>query len=209
MWKSLIHFCLIIIFILATPLFPQESQDSNKTRSSEYEPPDLFGLWLGYFGPSFEASVRVNSRTLGLGSYVSLENAFELPTTQNVFRIEAYFRITKHHRIRAGYYGLSRDGSSVLERELRIGENVYPIGSVAIAEEKFNIFKLIYAYSIVNNEEIESGASIGISIMRYFLDSRRDVIGFENKIDVDITLPIPVLGLHTTYHLWKKFDALF
>jgi hypothetical protein len=166
-------------------------------------------LWLGYFGPSFEASVRVNSRTLGLGSYVTLENAFELPTNQNVFRIEAYFRITKHHKISAGYYGLSRDGSSVLERELRIGENVYPIGSVAIAEEKFDLFNLIYAYSIVNNEEIESGASIGISIMRYFLDSRRDVIGFENKIDVDITLPIPVLGLHTTYHLWKKFDALF
>jgi hypothetical protein len=209
MWKLFISFCLLIIIILTSPLFSQQEQDSIKVQNSEYEPPDRFGLWLGYFGPSFEASVRVNSKTLGLGSYVSLENAFELPTTQNVFRIEAYFRISKHHRIRAGYYGLSRDGSSVLERELRIGENVYPIGSVAIAEEKFNLFKLIYAYSIVNNEEIESGASVGISIMRYFLDSKREILGFENKTDVDITLPIPVLGLHTIYHLWKKFDALF
>ena len=80
---------MFIIFILAPPLSSQEENDSLNTRISEYEPPDRFGLWLGYFGPSFEASVRVNSRTLGLGSYVSLENAFELPTSQNVFKIES------------------------------------------------------------------------------------------------------------------------
>ncbi|UCH65641.1 MAG: hypothetical protein JSW63_00465 [Ignavibacterium sp.] len=204
-----LFFSSYLIILLTTPLFPQKGTDSVTIPIQEYEPSDRFGLWLGYFGPSFEASVRVNSRTLGLGSYVRLENAFELPTTQNVFRVEAYFRITKHHKIRAGYYGLSRDGSSVLERELRIGDNVYPVGSVAIAEEKFDIFKLIYAYSIVNNEEIESGVSAGISIIRYFLDSKREVLGFENKTEVDVTLPVPVLGLHTIYHLWKRFDALF
>ena len=207
MLKIIFSSCLF--FGLVTPIFSQGGTDSVQDPILEYEPTDRFGLWLGYFGPSFEANVRVNSRTLGLGSYLTLENAFELPTTQNVFKIEAYFRITKHHKIRAGYYGLSRDGSSVLERELRIGDYVYPIGSVAIAEEKFDLFKLIYAYSIVNSKEIESGVSAGISIVRYFLDSKRELLGFENKTDVDLTLPIPVLGFHTIYHLWKRLDALF
>ena len=180
MWKSFLSFCWFTIFILAIPLFSQEVKDSLYKQNSEYEPPDRVGIWLGYFGPSFEASIRVNSKTLGLGSFVRLENAFELPSSQDIFRIEAYYRFSKHHRIRAGYYSSTRDGSSELQNEIRIGDLVFPIGSTAIADEKFSILKIMYDYSIVNSEDIESGVSGGISLMNYRFNAKRNLLGNES-----------------------------
>ena len=209
MWKSLNLFYLFLILLLATPLFSQGGGDSVNTQSSEYTPPDRVGLLLGYFGPSFEASVRVNSKTLGLGTFVSLENSFELPSSQDIFRIEAHFRFSKHHSIKAGYYTSTRDGTSVIEQEIRIGDVVFPIGSIAIADEKFSLLKLIYNYSIVNSEDIESGVSVGFSLMNYALNAKKELLGIEEEVNVDETLPIPTVGFFTTYHLWKNFDLLF
>lgn len=209
MWKSLNLFYLFLILLLATPLFSQGGRDSVNTQSSEYKPPDRVGLLLGYFGPSFEASVRVNSKTLGLGSFATLENSFDLPSSQGIFRIEAYFRFSKYHSIKAGYYTSTRDGNSVIEQEIRIGDLVFPLGSTAFGNEKFSLLKIIYSYSIVNSVDIESGVSVGFSLINYTLNAKKELLGNEEEVNVDETLPIPTVGFFTTYHLWKNFDLLF
>jgi len=209
MAKSLICFCISSILIFNTSLFSQDEIDSINTQISEYEPPERFGVWLGWFGPSFQSLAQVNSQAIGIGPIINLERSFQLPDNESLLRFEAYFRINKHHSVYTGYYTSTREGRSEVTTEIKIGDLIIPIGSQSYAKNDISLLKIGYRYSIVNTEEIESGIGLGFSILFYklFVESKSTIR--ENTENVDQPIPIPILNIYTVYHIWNRFDFLF
>lgn len=186
----------------------QEEVDKTNERDSIYSPPERFVVWAGWFLPNFQSQAQVNSQTVGLGPIVNLERAFKLPDSENLLRIDSYFRINNHHSVYAGFYTSSREGLTEVTNNIQIGNLIIPIGTEAYAKNNISLLKFGYRYSIVNLEKIESGVGLGFSMLFYYLFVENKILILENTEEVDVIIPIPIINFFSEYHIWKKFDLM-
>jgi len=186
----------------------QEEVEQTNTTDSVYSPPERFSVWAGWFLPTFQSQAQINSQMVGLGPIVNLERALKLPDTENLLRIDSYFRINNHHSVFAGFYTSSREGFSQVTNNIQIGNLIIPIGAESYTKNNISLLKVGYRYSIVNSEKIESGVGLGFSILFYYLFVENRLLNKENTEEVDTVLPIPIINFFTEYHIWKKFDFM-
>jgi hypothetical protein len=199
---------LFLAFLLLYNNFsiPQEEGEQTNIKDSVYTSPEQFGIWAGWFLPNFQSQAQVNSQMVGLGPIVNLERAFKLPDSENLLRIESYFRINNNHSVYAGFYTSSREGLSKVTNNIQFGNLIIPIGAEAYSKNDISLLKVGYRYSLVNSEEIESGFGLGFSILFYYLFVENKLLSRENTEEVDVALPIPIINFFSEYHIWNKFD---
>ena len=122
-----------IIFLLAFADLPLLSQDSIQYKW------ERLSLNLGGFLTSINSDISINGQEMGLGVNINLEDGLGLSTSSTVIRGEADYNFGSKGRsyLRIGYFGLFRNASKTLEKELEIGGSVFPIGMEL--ESKYNM----------------------------------------------------------------------
>jgi len=199
---------ITILLFCSSSSLPQENVEQTSAADSVYSPLERFAVWAGWFLPNFQSQAQVNSQSIGLGPIVNLERALKLPDTENLLRIDSYFRIDNHHSVYAGFYASSREGLTQVTNNIQIGDLIIPIGAETYTKNDISLLKVGYRYSIVNSEEIESGVGLGFSVFFYYLFVENKLLNRENTEEVDVALPIPIINFFTDYHIWKKFDLM-
>lgn len=199
---------ITILLYCSSSSLPQENVEQASAADSVYAPPGRFAVWAGWFLPNFQSQAQVNSQSVGLGPIVNLERALKLPDTENLLRIDSYFRIDNHHSVYAGFYASSREGLTQVTNNIQIGDLIIPIGAETYTKNDISLLKVGYRYSIVNSEEIESGVGLGFSVFFYYLFVENKLLNRENTEEVNVALPIPIINFFTDYHVWKKFDLM-
>ena len=136
---------------------------------------------------------------------VNLEDALGLSSSTFVIRGEADYNFGYRSRshVRLGYFGLLRNSTKVLEEEVSIGGETYPIGTEVRTKFDMHIIRSLYDYSFFKDERVNLALSAGLYILPLNFS-----IGTDQLIDESAKLiaPLPVVGMRNTVLITPKFQ---
>jgi len=195
---------LLLVAFFACPLVrAQEYNSDNKSDTITYSW-ERFSFRLGGFLAGLNSDIQLSSPHIGLGVNINVEDALGLESSAFVLRSDLAYNYGKRRRsnTRIGYFGLFREASKVLDAEITIGDQDFPVGTEVKSKFNLQIYKGTYEYSFYLDERVKLNASIGLFIMP--ISYSTSALGF-SKEAFEFIAPLPVLGLGTSFALTPKF----
>jgi hypothetical protein len=206
-------FVLIVLSALAgansaTAQEVAQEAEGQQEPAQEKEPNQLyqrFRVEVGAFASFFNTNLRLDSKNLpGDGTEIDLEDDLGFDTKKFDFRAGGYLRLGKRHKIRYGYFSLSRNSNKVLDEEIEFGDEIFPVDAEVNAEFRTQFALLGYSFSFLAREKIEVGIGLGLSAM--FTKAGIAAVGSvgDDPIDLveertDATFPVGSLGLDVSW----------
>jgi hypothetical protein len=178
--------------------------------SAEDKPyPDRWMLRLGGYNVSdADTIVRLDANSAPAGLYIDFAQTLGGQTSANVGRLDGYFRFNDRHSLGFSWYSLHFNGYRTLQKDIDWGDINFPIGADVSSEIKFNVYKLSYQYSLINNAEVELGGLIGLHVMDTSISLSSTGLVAQARAD-SVTAPLPVLGLYARYNFTPKLSIYY
>lgn len=185
--------------IIAQDTDPIPGQDSLVYRWQR------FAINLGGFLTTMNSDISLMGTNVGLGINVNLEDALGLSSTTFAIRGEADYNFGSRRRshVRLGYFGLLRNSSKILESEITIGEETYPIGTEVNTRFDMHIIRGIYHYSFFRDERVNLALSAGFYVLPVSFSIGTDMLIDESA---NIIAPLPVVGIRNSLLVTPKFQ---
>lgn len=163
-----------------------------------------FSIRLGGFLAANNSGIQVASDQIGVGALIDVEDLLGIRSSTFSLRGEVDFRFGKSrkHLFSAGYFGIFRSASKVLEEELQIGDEVYPVGEELKTNFNFTIIRAKYDYTFFQDSRVSLGASFGLFIVPMSLTLNTS--NFDDH-HTKFTAPLPLLGLRSNFRISEKF----
>ena len=135
-----------------------------QAQDSYQGPWEKFSISLGGFISESDTTVQINSKTLGAGAVLDLENALGVEQSFKTYRIDAKYRFgeTRRHEVELHYFDSKRDGSKTLDRELVIGDERFPVGAGVNTEFELRFINVDYVYNFLMDDRVRLGVSAGL-----------------------------------------------
>ena len=159
-------------------------------------------LTLGGYISTHDASLRVDSRTLGRGTKVDLEEDLGFEKALESIRIDASWRFLPRHRASFSIYQISRDAVRTLDRTIQFGDREFVIDTTVTSEFDMTVYKMSYAYSAFQNAEYDLGLSAGLHVMD--MKSSLAVAGLGESEVAELLAPLPVIGLRGAWAITPR-----
>jgi hypothetical protein len=179
----------VAIVVLAVPA-------SGAYAQSVFDGPwEKFSISVGGFVSESDTTMQVNSKTLGVGAIVDLEDALGVESSFQTYRIDAVYRFgqTRRHQIEFHYFDSNRTGDNVLDQNLQIGDKFFPAGTGVTTEFDLRFANFDYAYNFLMDDRVRFGVSAGLHTTGVGLKvAATDGSVAENE---SFTAPLPVIGL--------------
>jgi hypothetical protein len=172
---------------------------------------ERFYIVGGVFLPSINTSVRVDNPNTGTGTEIDLQDDLGIDDTQTTFYGSAYWRFSPRHRIGVGYFRFKDEVTATAQRDLQIGDEIFPAGASLFSEFKFEILPIHYSYSFIKREKMEFAGTLGV----HWYNINFSVAGSASlgglDVDAEVTskvgAPLPLLGLNFRYNFTPKWTA--
>jgi hypothetical protein len=169
---------------------------------------ERFDFMLGAFLPAFNSDVQVDGET-GEGDRVDLGNDLGLDQDETGYIVGLQWRFKEKHRLGFTYSNFTLNGERVIDEEITIRDEVYPINATLRTEQKLEIIPITYSYSFINNEQHEFAATAGIHWTSVTLSLRgsTDDGSFEASSSANADLPLPLFGVRYERHFSPSWSA--
>ena len=195
---------LLFIAYPAVSLVAQEDKMEPIEDSLQYKW-EQFYVNLGMFLTTIQSDIGLIGSESGVGMNINLEDALGLSTNTFVVRGEAAYNFGSKRRshVRVGYFGLIRNSTKVLESEITIGNEVYPIGTELSSGYDLHIILGLYDYAYYQDERVSLALSAGLYVLPMnFSISTGNVIDESAKV----IAPLPVFGMRNSFFITPKFQ---
>lgn len=159
---------------------------------------DRLAFSLSIFKPEIDTTIRVDSKTLGIGTEIDVEQDLNLDDRVTLPVFEGYWRFTRRQSVEFGYFELDRTGTVDLPKDIDWGDTSFPLGDTVNSEFTTKILWVSYRYSFLHNEKQELAASIGIHGVDLSASLQSGTVGVEEN---DIVAPLPLIGLAYAYNI--------
>ena len=180
------------------------NNDLFQPRQSERPAPDQarFEFRIGMFSDSIESKIIRDSSSGINGIDIDLEKLLGLPDEETILLFDAIYRIGRYHRLEIGYLATSRSGQVTLQNSLDFGELHLPAGTNINSRVDTEIFRVGYAYSLMNDAQKELGIMGGLHYSRF--STGITAVGTGERETSNAATPLPVIGLHGSVALGEK-----
>jgi opacity protein-like surface antigen len=168
---------------------------------------DKFFLKGGAFISDVSSTFRIDGNDGQIGSEISLEKDFDLEGVSVGPYALAGWRFSKHWRFEFEYFSLSREGNAVIDREIRVGDTVYPVNGDVSAGLTTDIYRFSIGWSFLHGQNYELGANLGFYLNNFgaFVEGQGTVDGVGS---IELTreqrnqlVPLPTLGVYGRYDI--------
>ena len=201
---------LLAAALLAGPAF---GQSSNAYYLQQRGMDERFRIDLGGFFQKFGTTLSLSNSSGTVGTDIDLENDLGQDPNQTNFVANGYYRFGRHRRLDFAYLGWNRKNTHTLTRDITFGDTTYHVGATLDSQLRVNIAELYYAYSFVNNGDLELGAGLGLST--YFTRAELDLAGSISSGGAgqsgsasteghSLVAPIPALKAYFAYALYPR-----
>ena len=185
--------------LLATPA---AAQTSTAYYAHQRGMNERFRVDLGGFFQRFETTLSLSSSGGTAGTEINLED-FGQDSRKTTFAADGYWRFGRHGRLEFAYRGWSRSGSHPLTEDVVIGDTTYHVGTRLDTRMRTTVGELYYAYSFVNNGDLEFGLGLGVSAYFNAFDvSSGSAPGSAQSRD--LVAPIPAIKAYFNYALYPR-----
>ena len=167
---------------------------------------------MGAFFPAIETSLEVNG--VDTGDDLDLENQLGFSDSETIFRLDGYWRFFKRHRLGFSYYQFNRDGNRTLDKEIEIGDEVFPINAEVNSELNLGFYNIDYMYSFYQGEKWEISGILGVYWVDFEFSAAGSLQVAESELQTfyqstDFNGPLPFLGLSFEYYITPQWLAIF
>jgi hypothetical protein len=166
----------------------EDPYDKNKGIS------DDFMLTAGFYMPSLSTNIRLDSSTLGTGTDLNFENDLDLEKSLTIFRADGHLRLSRWFSLEFGYYNLTRDTNTILNKTIQYGNKIYAANADVNASVETQVIKAALAFSLINDGNMEFGFSVGSNIILLKASLNSITAGVEESVDE--IAPIPLVGVY-------------
>lgn len=180
------------------------NNDLFQPRVSDRPPPEQprVEIRFGAFFDSIDSIVVRNAADGAIGTDIDLESLLGLSDEETLANLDVIYRIGTYHRIEFGYLGADRSGQKTLERTIEFGDQVFPAGTTIHTSFDTSIYRLGYAYSLINDPQKELGVMGGVHYSKFKTEVVESDSG-QREVSNAAT-PLPVIGLHGSVALGQK-----
>jgi hypothetical protein len=172
---------------------------------------ERFRINAGAFLAYFDTSLQVDSKTLGEGTEINLEDDLDLDETSTTYLIDGYWRFAARHRLYAGYFVFDREAGGQVNKELIIDGETYPVGAGYDTDFNFSVVPISYGYSFINNEKHELTGIVGLhwcsvdfGITGYLTPGSATETG---QTSATADAPLPLIGFSYEYRFTDRWTA--
>jgi hypothetical protein len=200
-------FRLLVLLLGGTPAFAFAGDGGDPIR-------DEFNIDLGTFFYGSGTTISLNNTFTPngtAGTPIDAERALGFHDSKR-FRLDAYWRFTKHQRIRVIYFDASREASKILEQTFTFGRYTFPVGAAATTQNNVSIAELAYEYDFLVRDNFSLGASIGIHNFDYSLGINAATTVAAPNMPTSISQtasadgPMPLIGLAA---IWRVTPEVY
>lgn len=167
-------------------------------------------VMLGAFLPAFRSKMQVDDQAtpgdkVDLGSDLGVDQN----TSGGWFGIE--WRFAPRHRIGFTYSRFTMSGERTIDRDLHIGDEIYPVGATLESQLRLEIAPLTYSYSVLKSGNDELALTAGLHWSRLTFSVQGSVsLGtrdLSNEASVDANVPLPLFGLRYEHRFSERWSA--
>lgn len=166
---------------------------------------------LGAFLPAFETKMQVDNDQLGSGDNVNLADdlGVDQDETGGWFGVE--WRFAPRHRLGFTYSRFTLSGERVIDRQLQIGDEVFPVGATLSSQLRLELIPITYSYSFLKRERDELALIAGVhwSRLRFSAEGSASLgtQDFARDSTSDADVPLPLLGLRYDHHFSERWSV--
>ncbi len=135
---------------------------------------------------------------------IDVEDVLGVNRRKSIIHFEGVWRFAHFHRLEIGHFQLGRDSNTTLLEEIRLGDEVFPEGTVIDVDAELRITKFAYGFSLMNDAQKELGILAGIHITNY--EALVVAPGTGQRVETSINTPLPVIGAYGSVALGPRTD---
>ncbi len=177
---------------------------------------ERFRLDVGGFFQEFTTTLSLSNAAGTVGTEVNFEDDLGQDARQTNVRVDGYWRFGLHGRLDFGYRAWNRSNSHSISRDITWGDATYRAGATVDTKLRVSVAEMYYAYSFINNGDLELGAGLGFST--YFtaaeISGTATVSSSGGSQSVSgttsgrsLVAPIPALKAYFNYALYPRLFA--
>src|SRR5688572_1098136 len=122
---------------------------------------ERFKFVAGWFLPAFNTDVRIDDAD-NVGDNVDLGDDLGLDEDQSGALLGFEWRMAERHRLGASWSSFSQTATRVIDEEISIGDEVYPINAELRTKWTIDLIPVTYSYSFLKSDSNELAATFGI-----------------------------------------------
>jgi len=160
---------------------------------------DTLSLRAEVFFAGVGSSLRVDSASGTLGTEVDLENDLRLSDSETLPAFEIGWRINDDWVLQGQYYSVGRRTSTTLDRDIVIGDTVYPVNGSVGAGFDSDVYRFTIGNLLVQREQLELGLGVGFhgTDFAVFVEGEGSLSGQSSRFRREgrsIFAPLPTIG---------------
>jgi hypothetical protein len=170
-----------------------------------------FSIGVGSFAISTTDEIGIDGE-IGSGTRkVSVSTDLGLPEDQTLFAAGLEWQFASRHSLDLSYYSLDRDGSRSLDRNIQIGDRVFPVGARAEASFKTTSIELGYTYWFHRSDKTGFGGTVGLVDLALDASASATLrLGgsgatVSDSAHASTDLPVPMIGVNFKAEPWNRF----
>jgi hypothetical protein len=171
---------------------------------------ERFKFIAGWFLPAFNTDVRLDGET-GQGDDVSLGDDLGLDEDQSGALFGFEWRFAERHRLSANWSQFSQNATRVIDREISIGDEIFPVDAEVRTDWSIDLIPITYSYSFIKDGRNELAGTFGIHWDRISMGFRGSSSlspgDVEASTDHSADLPLPLFGLRYDHHFSDSWSA--
>jgi hypothetical protein len=171
---------------------------------------ERFKFVAGWFLPAFNTDVRIDD-TGGTGDDVDLDDDFGIDRDQSGVLVGFEWRIAERHRLGVTYSSFSQSATREIDREITIGDEVYPVNATIRTSWSLDMIPITYSYSFIKSDSNELAGTFGIHWDSISLGLRGSSSLSDDDLNADVSsgadLPLPLIGLRYDHNFSNNWSA--
>jgi hypothetical protein len=171
---------------------------------------ERFKFVAGWFLPAFNTDVRIDNAG-GTGDDVALDDDLGIDRDQSGVLVGFEWRIAERHRLGASYSSFSQNSTRVIDREITIGDEVYPVNATIRTSWSLDMIPITYSYSFIKSDSNELAGTFGIHWDSISLGLRGSSSLSDDDLNANVSsgadLPLPLIGLRYDHNFSNNWSA--
>jgi hypothetical protein len=189
--KTFSALCAICALLAPLPVLAEDVAIHPKLGTRLY-------LDVGGYVPAVDTRLRVD-RAGGLGTELDLEDDLDFEDRPTFPFALVNLRMGQRWRIEGEYFSIDRDKTTVIKRELEVGDSVFPIDTAVNSFFDTDVYRLSVGYSFLKRPNAEVGAALGAHVTTFDFGISATGEDIEKAEAADTLAPLPTIGLYGSY----------
>jgi hypothetical protein len=172
---------------------------------------EKFTVMLGAFLPAFRSKVQVDGEQTGPGDRVDLDRDLGADRNSSGGWFGVDWRFAPRHRLGFTYSRFTLSGDRVIDRDLHIGDQTFPVGAELQSQLRLEIAPITYSYSFLKQDNDEVAATVGLHWSRLSFHVQGSASfgprSGSNETSAKANVPLPLLGLRWDHRFSDRWSA--